>query len=541
MAAYNEDLIPVDPVNLHAQSYYGKKNFDDDVTRLSKDNPYITYMAGANNKTDYKRLYTQAVQWEANLAKNAIDMANTRQLRDEDRAYNHPLADIARQRAAGLNPDLLGVGSGSGSGSGGVSAPGMDSTDLTDQSTPTETAGAVSSVMGSSASLISSVTGGIGMMTDVFQSIKNFENVLRMSSAQAGIAESQDQLIRDTLPIQKANQYLGLATQLASVFPFEKDEQGAAIAPTLAQVSGFAKKFGIDDSSFNDLLFEVVGNPKYKGLYDQMQHDANMNQAKVVSRSLDFYQRLNDRIRQVELIFADADFYRGQFESNLNRLLSASGIAEAQVSNTESALGVEAQDIQNAGQSAKLIRQQLARDIHAFDAQLRMVREQIIELEGLKKSYLGNYKFMQSPEGVQEVARLDQEINLLYGLGSSQLQQANEIFTGVYRRLYLYDSIGVTNRVPFTSNYRSESILPSDWTQEMRNSNNFSNFFFRDYVTDPDRWGQMANTLINGASQIGVSYATGRAGKTPRMKGSTETITNGKKVTTRNISYDYGE
>lgn len=451
------------------------------------------------------------------------------------------MADISRQRAAGLNPDLLGVGSGSGSGSGGVSAPSMDGTDLSDLSTPTETAGAVSSVMGSTASLISSLTGGIGMMTDVFQSIKNFDNVLRMSSAQAGISESQDQLMRDTLPLQKANQYLGLATQLSTVFPFEKDEKGAAIAPTLEQVSGFAKKFGIDDSSFNDLLFEVLGNPKYKGLYDQMQHDANLNQAKVVSRSLDFYQRLYDRIGQVELIRADADFYRGQFEANFNRLLSSSGIAEAQVSNTESALGVEAQDIQNAGQSAKLIGQQLKRDFDAFDAQLRMVREQILELEGLKKSYLGNYKFMQSPEGVQEVARLDQEINFLYGLGSSQLQQANEIFTGVYRRLYLYDSIGVTNRVPFTSNYRRESILPGDWTQKMRNANNFSKWFFSNYITDPDRFGQMANTLINGASQIGVSYATGQAGKTPRMKGSTETITNGRKVTTRNIQYEYGE
>lgn len=519
MASYND--LSSEVRSSTSGSGYVNRNFHYDIKSLSSNNPMLGFLYQAHNKTDYKRILTQAIQWEANLNKNALEMENTRALRDEQRQYDDYLSQVQRMRGAGLNPDLLGVsGSGSGGGSG-VSAPAMDGTDLTDLSTPIEQAQAASGVISSVASLGDMLTGGISSITDTIQSIKNFDNVLRSSSAEAGIAESQEELFRSTLPIQKAEASLGLASKLASIYPFDKDDKGASVLPTLEQVSSFAKKFGIDDPAFNDLLFDVIGNPRYQSLYDDLQHNANQSRANVISRTFDYYHKISERQKQIDLINADSAFYLGQFESNFNQLLSESGIAQKEVANMEKEQDVLSQDLRNQSESAKLIAQQLKRDSEAFDNQLRFVREQILELVKLKSKYKSNREFMLSSEGVTEISRIDQEIAMLKGFGSQMLQDAKGVVSDVQRRLYLYNSIGITGRqsvsgkiIPYSS------ILPSDWTQDQRQAVNFSNYFFDDYVTDPDRWGNSLNQLINGATQIGSAYAFGKAGgKTPRMKG----------------------
>lgn len=519
MASYND--LNAEVRSSTSGSGYVNRNFYYDIKSLSSNNPYLGPLYQSHNKTDYKRILTQATQWEANLVKNALDMENTRALRDEDRMYNDPLSQMQRMRGAGLNPDLLGIsGSGSGGGSG-VSAPAIDSTDLTDLSTPIEQAQAASGVISSVASLGDMLTGGISSITDTIQSIKNFDNVLRSSSAEAGIAESQDELLRSTLPIQKAEASLGLASKLASIYPFDKDDKGASILPTLEQVSSFAKKFGIDDPAFNDLLFDVIGNPRYQSLYDDLQHNANQSRANVISRTFDYYHKINERQKQIDLINADTAFYLGQFESNLNQLLSESGIAQKEVANMETEQDVLSQDLRNQSESAKLIAQQLKRDSEAFDNQLRFVRDQILELEKRKTEYKSNRKFMMSPEGVNEIARIDQEIALLKGFGSQALQEAKSVVADVQRRLYLYNSIGITGgKQFFGKKIPYSSILPADWTQDQRQAINFSNYFYDDYVTDPDRWGNSVNQVINGVTTLGSAYILGKSGgKQPRLKG----------------------
>lgn len=79
---------------------------------FSLDNPAYKLMMSATKNQDIDSLYDQAVQWEIN---NAI--------LQEQRKYADPSADIARQRAAGYNPDIAGSSAG---GSSAGSSPSME-------------------------------------------------------------------------------------------------------------------------------------------------------------------------------------------------------------------------------------------------------------------------------------------------------------------------------------------------------------------------------------------------------------------------------
>lgn len=506
-------------------SRYGSKNFAEDSKTLSPNNPYLIQMFNAENKTDYKRLFTQAVQWEANQVDYHQQLSDQINLRQDERFYNSEAQQAQRMREAGLNPDTLGFSGGSAGAGGGVSAPSMAGTDLAELNTPVENADIVSSVMSSTAGLISSVTGGLSSITGTIQSIRNFDNVLRGSSASAGIAEAQEQLANATVPHQAVFSKLGLATKLAEVFPFQQDDKGATILPTLEELTSFTKRFGIDDEAFSGLLNDVISNPKYKSLYDKLQLESNQSHARVVKRSLDFFNKFEDFQVQLDSQRQRIQFHSGLFQERYNALMALSEIPELQVDNTEKALGVESEELDNRGELASLYGMQLKRDTDAFLESLRSLRESQTEVEDLISQYSSDDKFMQTSEGVAEVARLQEELALIKSLGSQQIQSLFPIMHDIYGRLYVNRGSGL-----FSDGISSG--LVNDWTQHSRNILNWYKQGWTGFVADPDRWGTLLNKAVDAGLGLLTTYlrskgtATSSTTTMQTPSGMSTTITN---------------
>lgn len=507
---------------LAADSLYGQIHIQEDTDYLSPNNPYVVQLENAENKTDYKRLYTQAIQWEANQVDYQQQLSDQRKLRDEERFYNSEAQQAQRMRAAGLNPDTLGLSGGSSGSGGGVSTPSMVGTDLAELNTPVENAQTASSVISSTAGLISSVTGGISSITGTIQSIRNFDNVLRGSSASAGIAEAQEQLANATVPQQSVMSKLGLATKLAEVFPFKQDDKGASIVPTLEELTAFSKRFGIDDEAFPGLLNDVISNPKYKSLYDKLQLESNQSHARVVNRSLDFFNKFEEFQVQLDAQSQRIQFHSGQFQERYNALMALSDVPEMQVENTEKALGVESEELDNRAEMARQYSIQLKRDAEAFQNSLLSLAEDQKEIEDLLAKYTSDAKFMSSAEGVSEVARLNEELSLVKSLGSQQIQSLFPIMHDIYGRLYVNQGAGLLTDSP-------GSGLDGDWTQKSRNILNWYKQGWTGFVADPDRWGSMLNKAVDAGLGLLETYLGSKGSKTTttttRGLSSTTTVT----------------
>lgn len=71
-------------------------------------NPYFTNLKNASNRQDQDALFERANEWEADYADYMRQRADNRADLLEQREYDLPENQIARQRAAGINPDLAG-------------------------------------------------------------------------------------------------------------------------------------------------------------------------------------------------------------------------------------------------------------------------------------------------------------------------------------------------------------------------------------------------------------------------------------------------
>lgn len=87
---------------------------------FSSINPYFDNLKITTNNQDADALYERATEWEADYADYMRQRADNRADLLEQREYDSPEQQIARQRAAGINPDISasgGAGSGASSGS----------------------------------------------------------------------------------------------------------------------------------------------------------------------------------------------------------------------------------------------------------------------------------------------------------------------------------------------------------------------------------------------------------------------------------------
>lgn len=473
---------------------------------ISADNPYRSHLLNARNNTDYKRLLTQAIQWQTNRYDYEYQKEDADALRREERAYNSETAQVARMRAAGLNPDLLGLSGGSGGGSGtAVPLPDMQGTDLSDLSTPQETAQTVFQGINSVASLATSMANVFSTVTTTIQGIKNFENVLRTGNATATIAENQADIITQSkedvlqgLTLDNVMKRLGIVSDLVENYPTEYNEDGTVIVPELAKISEYLHGFGIDDAGISGLLHSYMSNPKYGAMYSDFQ--AKQAQARARANQLG-YEFWSDQYRfdkQIQLQSRDIESSLLAFD----KLMTDAFTSEE---NTELGIDVINQDARTRKVQSDLDNLLASEELKSVQFNLDFIAQQYNKLQEKKDNITGT-DFVSE----QKRASIEQQQAVLRGLRDDCHSTIASTLQQFLRDQWKYTSIsgsGVSD---------SELGLQNGWTFNENTMANAYQFLFNDVYSDPVNLSTLLKATFEGLGlYMGIKRGTARPG-TPR-------------------------
>lgn len=388
---------------------------------FSSNNPYFSQLQHAKGQ-DTDALYEMAVKWEAD-----------RQALEEQREYESPVNQIARQRAAGINPDLAGSGSGGTSSGSSATMPQQSNTtefasQYRENELRTQRLSAISSMLSSASSFIGAVTGGI-------TSLAQLPAMLKLGAVQADVAErsadsvvQQNQNAADSGRLQNIHSQLGLLSQLQTFFtPQSTDDEIDTVLSTL----GFS---GDDVGSFRNAIKQYRSNPVYQNFYEDTQRSLQANQAYNETFTPAILGELTEFSLQYQRTQNDMLFARQNIEKGVLELLDNEEYINSLASGEKlSAIGQNTQMTYNI--------QLLKRDISSFTERLAHLKDangyyqKFIDdaqrrIDGRKKAGLGF-----SPELNAELWSYKYRQMEMQTLGSAELQ---EMYTLLQQAQYQY-------------------------------------------------------------------------------------------------------
>ena len=194
--------------------------------QFSPNNPILKQLAVATNKQDIDALYEQAINWETN---NAI--------LQEQREYDLPENEIARQRDAGINPDLTGGSSGSG----GIGSGNAQMTPVQGQtkfSNSYDDTSLIFEGLNTAANMVSTFTGAFGSIVDGISKVKMLPSQVKLNNSTADLQAAQANEITQLLSGKKtlndiaaSNGILQSLAQATDLIP--SDAEDSAVLDTL--------------------------------------------------------------------------------------------------------------------------------------------------------------------------------------------------------------------------------------------------------------------------------------------------------------------
>lgn len=339
------------------------------------DNPYLRNLQQASSKQDEDALYELAVKSEAELAQYERERADRRADLEEQRAYDDPMAVVARNRRAGINPDISGAVAGSGSGTGGSSVVAMPSLDTpTDNTTPFSSGSLLmqgfqiaSSLIGSIASFGSSVVGSINTLSMLPVLREGVQLANDLTSEQI----TAQQLTNDSSRLGLITSGLDIINRLSSFITPETSEEDATALMSALGVSG-------------DLIPNLYKgiqqwhtNPKFKAGYEQDKADAIAKEEfnRVFTREV---QRKSLALSaDLELVEKGLKFAQTDLESKVANILNTDENVTFLADKQQTIWANEMQSAVVEGDAIELKKEQIKRDLSAFKAQLDLVDEGI--------------------------------------------------------------------------------------------------------------------------------------------------------------------
>lgn len=406
------------------------------------DNPYLQNLKQASSKQDEDALYELAVKNEAELAQYERERADRRADLEEQRAYDDPLAVVARQRRAGINPDLVGssAGAGSSAGTGSSSVVSMPSLDTPIDNTTPFASGSLmlqgfqvaSSLIGSIASFGSSVVGAVDTISMLPHNLRGVEL----------LNEAQD-ISNQSSELSLMGSKIDHWTQLAKLItPDTSDEDGLSLLSAL----------GSSDAT-NELkaLRHIQKHPEYiadweedkkNKLYYEQWNEVFTEE--VVNRTISLTEQLERVDKSLQL--SEKDF-KLKINSIFNTDENAGYIAETErlrMSNDREQVYFDADRL-------NLMHQKLTRDLEAFGAQLNMVKDGIQQSHDLiDKIKRGGKPFMDfktgrcrnignlyyTPEEYATIKIEEQKIKAYRAMGSQFISNAYGYLLNTIQRDY---------------------------------------------------------------------------------------------------------
>lgn len=436
--------------------------------RFSDDNPYAQQFAYARNKQDLYALRNSAIEWEAN-----------RQSVLEQRAYDDPRAQLQRQRAAGLNPDLATSGGGSAVGAGSSAAMAQASPDIENAYNPLETANAVMSGISVATNAIASFTSSMTQAVEFVKSLKTFDDVVSAAGSQAsllktaadvsantkdaqilaanaaarsadvaaGIAEgTQDTTIQRQntanqeyvygsslrqaqLDRQELNEYQAMASQYASIFD---------PSVTDPEIEAQLLEEGFHDGQIQALVPRIrhfLSHPEAKAKYDEAEVHANQAHARNLARPFKFFEQLEQNMAEIDMLQSSIDRSAAQFNNTVASIYYTDRNAAVQGDIQTTSLEVTSQSQDAQLQSIQYHQQAVKRD---FDA----LNQQLVDLKAIEA------RIDQQISQLSSLPPTDANKEMLYALrltkreiasrGQAQLSQIYNIAKQLEHSLALY-------------------------------------------------------------------------------------------------------
>lgn len=264
--------------------------------QYSDVNPYFDQMRLARNKQDQDALYELAIQWEADYTNRQMQLAENKAILDEQRLYDHPLAQVARQRAAGINPDLEGSGSGTSSGSSAqLTNPGMaDQTGQTKFSNQYDNAHLVFEGINTAASLVGALSGGVSNIMNAVSNMKILPSQIELNEANAVLSGAKAREIMHLLPGKKEGQLI--ANEGANLQNIAHGISNATNTLSfLAEISNlidpsaddetlmpYLNSLGVPEQNqpyFRDIIKQMHANPQMREKYAKAELAAKWSEA----------------------------------------------------------------------------------------------------------------------------------------------------------------------------------------------------------------------------------------------------------------------
>lgn len=463
------------------------------VGQFSPNNPYLSQLNLATNNADKDALYAQALEWEAD---NATLL--------EQRDYEDPFNQLARQRRAGINADIAGGSSG---GSGGVSsgsaAQQADTQSGAKYSNVYDNATMVMEGFNTAANIVTSITGFANVLGNMYTAFgpgaelqranANLANVQAnelpkqvqaqqtTSEAQKTSAEAQKTMAATTEATQSvsreglmlSNLKMGVENiyELASIITQNMDDKTAS---SILSVAGVPKS---ERPAIIQAVRNLHQNPALSSKFYGDSYHSSMNSAmnKVFAgKSAVNYVQAGYDVKMAENAFKVLDY---NVQTSLTEALVATGYYDhlAEGMTEEAKTAIEQNKLNQ--ETIAFARQQLEQDVKAFVNGLSAIKDQANGIKEEIDEILAIAEKRGRQPTIHEQAALDDltnRYNYLMMMGTQQMGNLFSFAQNTASSVYLHKNyitrsgnltkvVGTANEFTF-NNFHFQNFMKGDYS-----------------------------------------------------------------------------
>lgn len=395
------------------------------ISTLSADNPYLPQLREVRKGSDAMDLLNAAIEYDADR-RAAVDKAELdRILQAEQRAYDSPVQRIARERAAGLNPDLQGSsgsGTGSGSGSGMVQSQPLE-TDLDPFQRGTEVAQTVFQGVSSIGSFFSGVTSAVSSAADLAFKIADWSNAKQRSDASTATAQ-----------MTAARDRFNIVDTIAKSIPPAFDDAGKQVPITASQITDAAKQLGLSEvGGIADFAEQYVQNPAVTSFYNKLKQQEKESYADLVGTQTDVLVETVQYQRVAKLFETQADMHLANIKSDV-----AANLAEDENFIQDQVRSQQFNATADAFESARRF-QVAKRDFESFTLQLKSIDSWVQRIDKQIKSILESGHQNEDSNRLHLNTLAATKVNLVT-LAGSKIDQFYDIILGQINKDAVWDS-----------------------------------------------------------------------------------------------------
>lgn len=507
---FEELIVVAEPIGSVPQPWDTTYSDRKHKGKFSKENPYLSFLQASNSRKDADALFERSVEWQADNANYLRERADKRADLLEQREYDSPAAQVAREQAAGINTDLIASGGGTSAGRG--SSVAVQPTSMADQTAQTKFNNTYDNIaqlfegFGVVSSFITAVTGGISQMGQLHQSLQLMPAQKRVADVQATIAESTQEDVIGGVNLTSIGHRVNLANQLADMFTPEQ---------SVKDIATFLGTIGYDESqtkSLSEFVDKHRNSAPYKAYYERKQRDYLNDLAYNKVNSIDDLTTMYGNLKSIGRANEALELTRLSIDNSVANLLLKSGFAKQKADNL-----IEGENLTSEIQSLNADEIQFAKDklnydVSVFATGLIQVKDACNSVQEEIDKLTSSFKSTNGSIDRNERAILDRLQNNLISLkllGSTKIEQVTDILNNCALQVFsstLLENNGYVTKPRDSVGFERYSIFQELTFDKVMGSNMNSS--------------QIAGALTNGVFSL-IDDAIKLGGKS---KGST-TIT----------------